>query len=266
MDNKECKITSPGLGFWLIKKEDAKNVFISGYQAGYRHFDTAIVYGNEKEIGEAIKELNVPRESFFLTSKIDANTKSYKKAKEAIKESLARLGVDYLDLMLIHAPKPWLLMFIPFIPRYKKANREVWRAMLDAKKEGKIKNLGVSNFNIKDIKNIQNYSKEKIFTNQIRIHIGHVPYKLIKYCKDNNILLEAYSPIGTGRLKNKKKLKVIANKYNVSVPQLCIKYCEMLDTLPLPRSKNPNHIKENLKLDFTISKEDMDELAKIKVL
>ncbi len=258
------EITSPGLGFWLIKKEDAKNVFLSGYEAGYRHFDTAILYDNEAEIGEAIKELNAPRESFFLTSKIGASTKSYEGAKKAIQESLERLGVEYLDLMLIHAPRPWSLIFFPFL-HFKKGNREVWRAMLEAKQEGKIKNLGVSNFGIKDLRNIMDFSDEKIFANQIRIHIGHVPQKVIRFCKEHDILLEAYSPIGTGRLRKKKKIAEIAKKYNASVPQVCIKYCEQLGTIPLPRSKNPAHIKQNLELNFTISEEDMASLNKIWV-
>lgn len=259
------EITNPGLGFWLVKKEDAKQVFITGYQAGYRHFDTALVYQNEKEIGEAIRELNVPRESFFLTSKIPAEIKSYDKAKKAIDESLANLGVDYLDLMLIHAPKPWALMMLP-TPRYHKGNREVWRALIDAKKEGKIKNIGVSNFNINDIKNIMNNSDEKIFANQIRIHVGHVPSKVINFCKDNNILVEAYSPFGSGRLRKNKTIKEIAKKYNVSNAQLCIRYDQQLGTIPLPRSKSENHIKANLELNFTISDEDMKILNKIKTL
>lgn len=258
-------ITNPGLGFWLVAKEDAKRVFITGYKAGYRHFDTAFVYHNEKEIGEGIKELNIQRDSFFLTSKIDASVKSYEKAKKAIQESLDNLGVEYLDLMLIHAPRPWLLMTLPF-PRFNKGNREVWKALEEAKQEGKIKNIGVSNFSISDIKNIQKVAKEKIFANQIRIHIGHVPHKVMEYCKENDILLEAYSPIGTGRLKNKKRIKEMARKYNVSVPQLCIRYDQQLGTIPLPRSRSENHIKENLLLDFSISDEDMKILEKIKTL
>ena len=255
------EITSPGLGFWLIKKEDAKNVFIAGYQAGYTHFDTAIIYGNEAEIGEAIKEINPPRDSYFLTSKIPAEIKSYEKAKKAIDESLERLGVPYLDLMLIHAPRPWLLMIFPFL-RFKKGNREVWRAMTEAQKEGKIKNLGVSNFSVRDMKNIMDYGG-KIFTNQIRIHIGHVPQKVIDFCHQNEIVVEAYSPIGTGRLKKNKKVIAMAQKYNVSVPQLCIKYCEKINTIPLPRSKSPSHIKENRELNFDIAPEDMEALNKI---
>lgn len=259
------KIPSPGLGFWQISKEDAKRVFIEGYEIGYRHFDTAIAYQNESEIGEAIKELKPNREDYWITSKIPAEVKNYKDARKAIDDSLKRLGVEYLDLMLIHAPKPWALMLLPG-PRFHKGNLEVWRAMEDAKKEGKIKNLGVSNFNINDIKNIAENSKEPIFTNQIAIHVGHVPTEVIEYCHKNNILVEAYSPLGTGRLMKNKLVNEIAKENNVSPAQLCIKYAEVLGTVPLPRSRSKGHMKENFEFDFNLSKEDKERLDKIDVL
>lgn len=253
-----------GLGFWQIEKSDAKRVFLEGYEVGYRHFDTAIIYENEKEIGEAIKELKPNREEIWLTSKIPAEIKSYKKAKKAIDESLERLGVEYLDLMLIHAPKPWVFMFMPG-PRYHKGNREVWRAMVDAKKEGKIKNLGVSNFNVNDIKNITNYSNEQIYVNQILIHVGRVPKEVINYCQNNNILVEAYSPLGVGKLLKNEKIIEMAKKNNVSPAQLCIKYVDELDTIPLPRSRSKKHMENNFHFNFELSKEDKELLDKIKI-
>ena len=259
------KIPSPGLGFWQIKKEDAKRVFLEGYEIGYRHFDTAIAYGNEKEIGEGIKELNANRSDYWITSKIPAEVKNYKDAKRMIDESLERLGIEYLDLMLIHAPKPWALMLLPG-SRFHKGNREVWRAMVDAKKEGKIKNLGVSNFSIKDIQNITEYSDEPVYANQIAIHVGHVPTKVIDYCHENNIVVEAYSPLGTGRLMNNKTINEIAKKNNVSPAQLCIKYTDVLDTIPLPRSRSKGHMKDNFEYDFELSKEDKETLDKITAI
>ena len=259
------KIPSPGLGFWQIAKEDAKRVFIEGYEIGYHHFDTAISYRNESEIGEAIKELKLKREDYWLTSKIPAEIKNYEDAKKAIDESLERLGVEYLDLMLIHAPKPWALMFLPG-PRFHKGNLEVWKAMEDAKAEGKIKNLGVSNFNVNDIKNITDNSKEPIFANQIRIHVGHVPTKVIEYCHANSIVVEAYSPLGTGRLMNNKTVQEVAKKNNVSPAKLCIKYTDMLGTIPLPRSRSKNHMEDNFKYDFELSDEDKEILDKITTL
>ena len=253
-----------GLGFWQIEKSDAKRVFLEGYEVGYRHFDTAIIYENEKEIGEAIKELKPNREEIWLTSKIPAEIKSYKKAKKAIDESLERLGVEYLDLMLIHAPKPWVFMFMPG-PRYHKGNREVWRAMVDAKKEGKIKNLGVSNFNVNDIKNITNYSNEPIYVNQILIHVGRVPKEVINYCQNNSILVEAYSPLGVGKLLKNEKIIEMAKKNNVSPAQLCIKYVDELGTIPLPRSRSKKHMENNFHFDFELSKEDKEQLDKMKI-
>ena len=253
-----------GLGFWQIEKSDAKRVFLEGYEVGYRHFDTAIIYGNESEIGDAIKELKPNREEIWLTSKIPAEIKSYKKAKKAIDESLERLGVEYLDLMLIHAPKPWVFMFMPG-PRYHKGNREVWRAMVDAKKEGKIKNLGVSNFNINDIKNITNYSSEPIYVNQILIHVGRVPKEVINYCQNNNILVEAYSPLGVGKLLKNEKIIEMAKKNNVSPAQLCIKYVDELGTIPLPRSRSKKHMENNFHFDFKLSIEDKEILDKMKI-
>lgn len=253
-----------GLGFWQIEKADAKRVFIEGYEIGYRHFDTAIAYENESEIGEAIKELKVNREEIWITSKIPAEIKNYKDAKKAIDESLNRLGIEYLDLMLIHAPKPWAFMFMPG-PRFHKGNREVWRAMVEAKKEGKIKNIGVSNFNIDDIKNITDYSDEPIYANQILIHIGRVPSKIIDYCHEHHILVEAYSPLGVGKLLKNEKIIEMAKKNNVSPAQLCIKYTDMLDTIPLPRSRTKMHMENNFYFDFDLSKEDKEHLDKIKL-
>ncbi len=258
-------ITNPGLGFWQISKEDAKRVFIEGYEIGYRHFDTAISYQNESEMGEAIKELKLNREDYWLTSKIPAEIKNYEGAKRAIDESIARLGVEYLDLMLIHAPKPWALMTLPG-GRYHKGNREVWRAMLDAKKEGKIKHLGVSNFNVNDLKNIQEYSDEPIFANQIWIHVGRVPNKVIDYCHENNILVEAYSPLGSGRMLKDKTIQEIAKRNNVTASQLCLKYVDLLGALPLPRSKSKEHMMVNFNYDFELSKEDKEILDKVSKL
>lgn len=259
------EISNPGLGFWQIAKEDAKRVFIEGYEIGYRHFDTAVAYRNESEIGEAIKELNLDRDAYWITSKIPAEIKNHDDAKRVIEESLNRLGLEYLDLMLIHAPKPWPLMFAPG-PRFHKGNLEVWKALVEAKREGKIKNIGVSNFNVNDLKNIMDNSDEPIFANQIRVHIGHVPTKIIDFCKENNILVEAYSPIGTGRLIDNETVKEIAKKNGVSPAKLCIKYTDALGTLPLPRSRSKEHMKENFEFDFALSKEDMEILDKVSTL
>lgn len=259
-------IPSVGLGFWQIKKEDAGRVLKDGLEAGYRHIDTAIGYWNEKEIGDALKGSNVDRESIWITSKVLAEVKTYEGTKKLIDESLERLQCGYIDLMLIHAPKPWSVMNIPFWPRYKKANLAVWKALQEARDAGKIKYIGVSNFNEKDIENIIKNSGEVPFANQIHVHIGHTQDKLRKFCKENGIVVEAYSPNGKGSLMKNKKISAIAKKYGVSNAQLCIQYALQLGTIPLPRSKSKNHMEENLKIGFTIAESDMIELSKIKTL
>lgn len=254
-----------GLGFWQIAQKDAKKVVKDGLDCGYRHIDTAIVYGNEKEIGEALKEVNIPREEIFITSKIPAEIKNYEGAKKAIAQSLQSLQLDYLDLMLIHAPKPWSLMPFP-VPRFKKGNVEVYRALMEARAEGKIKNIGVSNFIVKDLKNIIDNTGDVPFANQIRTHIGHVDRKTIEFCKENNIIVEAYSPNGKGNLMSNTQIINMAKKYNFSPAQICIQYDLQLGTIPLPRSKSKKHIDENLNFNFTISDEDIKILDKIKTL
>ena len=262
--NSGEQIPAIGVGFWQIKKEDAKRVVLEALEAGYRHIDTAIAYENEEEIGQALKEAQIPREELFITSKIPAEVKSYEGAKKAIDESLERLGLDYLDLMLIHAPKPWATMAIPFTKRYEKENVEVYKAMLEAQEVGKIKSVGVSNFNVKDILNITEHLNVTPSVNQIRTHIGHVDTATIKFCKAHNILVEAYSPIMTGRLKKNKKIQEVAGRYAVSVPQLCIRFDYQLGVLPLPKTTHKEYLAQNKEIDFTISEADMQALLKIK--
>jgi len=252
-----------GLGFWEIAKTDAKRVVKEGIEVGYRHIDTAIAYQNEKEIGDGLKEIDLKREDLWITSKIPAEIKSYEEAKKAIDESLDRLGIKYLDLMLIHAPKPWALMALPG-PRFYKGNLEVWKALCEAKKEGKIKNIGVSNYNISDLKNIMTHSSEPIFANQIRVHVGHVPTKIIDFCKQNNILVEAYSPNGRGSLIKNNKINEIAKKHGVSAAQICVAYDLHLNTYPLPRSKNKAHMQKNIAISFQLDESDIAILNRIK--
>ena len=262
--NDARKIPAMGVGFWQIKKGDAKRVVLEALELGYRHIDTAIAYDNEAEIGQALKETGVPREELFITSKIPAEVKSYEGAKQAIDDSLARLGLAYLDLMLIHAPKPWATMHIPFTKRYEKENVAVYRAMLEAQAEGKIKSLGVSNFNKKDIVNIIQNLGVVPTVNQIRVHIGHIDKQTIAFCKEQNILVEAYSPIMTGRLRENKKIQEVAGRYAVSVPQLCIRFAYQMGTLPLPKTTHREYLQQNKEIDFTILEEDILELLKIK--
>lgn len=259
--NNGTKVPSLAYGTWLIKNENATQCVEMALKAGYRHIDTAQAYGNEEGVGIAIKNSGLKREEIFLTSKVKAEIKSYKKAKASIDESLKKLGVDYIDLMLIHCPQPWALFRGPF--RYFKQNIQVWKAMEEAYKEGKLKAIGVSNFLVDDLQNIINNCEIKPMANQILLHIGETPVDVIKFCQENDIVVEAYSPIAHGRALNNPSIKAIADKYHVSIAQLCIKYTLQLDTISIPKASSQEHIIENMKLDFEIKQEDMIELMKL---
>ena len=255
------KVPALAYGTWLIKNENAANCVKMALDAGYRHIDTAQAYGNEEGVGEGIRQSGLKREEIFITSKVKAEIKSYKKAKQSIEDSLKRLGVDYIDLMLIHCPQPWALFRSPF--RYFKQNREVWRALEEAYKEGKLRAIGVSNFLVDDLENIINNCEIKPMANQILLHIGETPVDVIKYCQENDIVVEAYSPIAHGRALKNDAIAEMAKKYNVSIPQLCIKYTLQLDTISIPKASSKEHIEDNMKLDFEIGEEDMIELMKL---
>ena len=254
-------ITDVGYGTWLIKNEDACRCCTMALESGYRHIDSAQAYGNEKGVGEAIRNSKLSREEIYLTTKVMAELKSYKEAKDSIEKSLSDLGLDYVDLLLIHCPQPWALFRGK--KRYFEENIEVWRALEEAYKDGKAKAIGVSNFLVDDLENIMNNCEIKPMVNQILCHIGNTPIDVIKFCQENDIVVESYSPIAHGRALENKTIQKMAEKYGVSIAQLCIKYTLQLDTVSLPKASSKEHIEDNLKLDFTISDEDMVELLKL---
>lgn len=252
------KIPMLALGTWLIHGDDARLATKTAINLGYRHIDTAQAYQNEEYVGLGIKESGIKREDIFVTSKVAAEIKSYNEAKASIDESLAKLGLDYIDLMIIHCPQPW--QEYGSAKRYEKENKDVWRALEEAYLEGKVRAIGVSNFSEYDIKNILEDCKIRPMVNQILTHIGDTPIELIKYCESENILLEAYSPIAHGKALDNPKILKMASKYGVSIAQLCIRYCLQLGMITLPKSTNPEHMKANGEVDFEISSEDMLEL------
>ena len=255
------KIPEIGYGTWLVDNKVAYNCVTMALDAGYRHIDSAQAYGNEENVGKAVREYPLKREEIFVTTKVMAELKTYKKAKKSIDDSLKRSGLDYFDLILIHCPQPWALY--GGRRRYFKENIQVWKALEEAYKEGKVRAIGVSNFRVDDLENIINNCEIKPMVNQILCHIGNTPMDIIKFCQENGIVVESYSPIAHGRaLKNEEIIKM-AEKYKVSVAQLCIKYTLQLDTVSLPKASSKEHIEDNLKLDFEISEEDMIALIKL---
>ncbi len=247
-----------GFGTWMIENEEAAQAVSTAIEIGYRHIDTAQNYKNEEGVGLGILKSGVNRESIYITTKIRARYKTYEEAKESIQESLKKLQVDYIDLMLIHWPQPWDDKGSK--NRYFKENLAVWKAMEEAYERGEIKALGVSNFTIEDIQNIQVNAFIKPMVNQIEVHVGNTPIELINFCQKNEIIVEAYSPIGHGECLNDLDLQKMAEKYNVSVAQLCIRYTTQLGCVTLPKSSKRNHIESNAKVDFVISNEDMEIL------
>lgn len=259
------KIPKIGLGTWLIPDGEAAQAVRDAVAMGYRHIDTAQAYGNERGVGEGVRTCGVPREEIFITSKVAAEHKTYESAAKSIDESLAKLGMDYIDLMIIHCPQPWAEFRGE--RRYFIENKEVWRALENAYKDGKVKAIGVSNFLVDDLENILDGCEVKPMVNQILTHITNTPLELINFCREHDVLCEAYSPIAHGEALKNRLILSVAEKYSVTPAQLCVRYALQLGMVVLPKTSNPEHMKNNADIEFEISAEDMDilELAeKIK--
>ncbi len=261
--NNGIKVPQLGLGTWFIDDNQVATSVKAATQLGYRHFDTAQAYGNERGVGEGIRTCGVAREDLFVVSKVAAEHKTYQEAKDSIDQTLETMGLDYLDMMIIHSPQPWDKVN-QSDDRYFEGNREAWRALEDAYKEGKLKAIGVSNFQKEDIENILKTCKIKPMVNQILLHISNTPLDLVEYCKEQGIVVEAYSPIGHGEILKQKEIQAMADKYGVSVAQLCIRYTLQLGAISLPKTANPQHMKSNRDVDFIISDEDMETLKHFK--
>ncbi|CAM3274649.1 aldo/keto reductase [Sporolactobacillus spathodeae] len=258
--NNGVSIPKVGFGTWQIPAGKITYDSVTyALEMGYRHIDTAWAYHNEKSVGKAVRDFGIDRNEIFVTSKCPAEAKSYTDAKRCFEETMGNLDLDYMDLYLIHAPWPWSEMGT----NYSEENLEVWRLMEEVYQSGKVKAIGISNFNVTDMKNIFDHCTVKPMVNQIRYFIGFTEPDITKYAKDNGLLVEAYSPLATGRIINNADLKKIAGKYSVSVAQLSIRYCLQKGVLPLPKAINPDHIRDNAAIDFTISEADIAYLDQL---
>lgn len=256
------EIPKLGLGTWFISDKDSVQAVKDAVALGYRHIDTAQAYQNERGVGEGIRTCGVKRENLFVTTKLAAEVKSYEAAVASINNSLKTLGLNYIDLMIIHSPKPWMEFHEE--NNYAEGNREAWRALEEAYKAGKLRAIGVSNFQKADIDNILESCTVKPMVNQILVHISNTPKELIEYCQTNNILVEAYSPVAHGELMKNQEVTKMAEKYGVSVPQLAIRYTLQLGLVSLPKTANPAHMKNNADVDFVISEADMELLKNME--
>lgn len=255
--NNGIKIPKIGFGTWQAKDgEEAYSSCLNALKAGYRHIDTAFIYGNEESVGKAIKDSKIPRNQLFITTKLWNDVRGYEETKKAIEKSLESLGLDYIDLYLIHWPNP-----VKYRQNYIKMNQEAWRAMEEMYHLGKIKAIGVSNFLVHHLDELLETAKVIPAVNQIKLYPGLNQEEVVDYCMKKNILLEAYSPFGTGKIFEVQKLQEMAIKYNKSVAQICIRYSLQKGFLPLPKSVTPSRIIDNLNVfDFILSDEDMEIL------
>ncbi|RLP06586.1 aldo/keto reductase [Propionibacterium australiense] len=260
--NDGSSIPALGLGTWLIDDADAAQAVKDAVAVGYRHIDTAQAYRNETGVGTGIRECGVPRDELFVTTKVAAEHKSYDSAAASIDESLARLGLDYVDLLIIHSPQPWA-EFRADDNHYYAENLDAWRALEDARTAGRVRSIGVSNFLVDDVRNIIDNARVKPAVNQVLAHVGNTPFELIDFCQSNDVVVEAYSPVAHGAILDNEEVAAIAAGYGVSVPQLCIRYVLQLGLVALPKTANRAHMEQNATLDFTISEDDMATLRAV---
>jgi len=254
------KIPKIGFGTWQVPSGDiAYQSVRMALKNGYRHIDTAAAYQNEESVGQAIRDSGIPREEIFVTSKLQSHIKTYEGALEAFEKTMKALNIGYLDLYLIHAPWPWNEIG----KDCTEGNVLAYKAMEKVYKEGKVRAIGVSNFNTKDLDNILDHCEIVPHANQIGYFIGHNEKETDEYCKAKNILVEAYSPLAIGHLLKNNDIQDMAKKYEVTPAQICIRYCIQKGTAPLPKSTHESRIIENAAVDFEIDDQDMIYLDSI---
>ena len=249
-----------GLGTWFIDDDKAAEAVRDAVAVGYRNIDTAQAYGNERGVGEGVRSCGAARDELFLSTKLAAEIKDYDRAVAAIHESLVNLDLDYIDLMLIHSPQPWN----DFRGGdYAEGNRQAWRALQDAHTAGKIRSIGVSNFQQHDLDNILHSCTVVPHVNQLLVHAGNTPSELLEYCHSKDIQVEAYSPIAHGAILKNTDVHAMAARYGATIPQLCIRYTLQLSTVALPKTANPDHMRSNADVDFQILDADMTALRNL---
>lgn len=258
------RIPKLGLGTWFIDDDKAAQAVREAVKLGYRLIDTAQAYGNERGVGEGVRTCGIPREQLFVASKVAAEHKTYESAMASIDETLEKMGLDYLDQMIIHSPQPWAEFRVE--KRYFEENKQVWRALEDAQAAGKVKVIGVSNFLQDDLENILTDCRVKPMVNQILLHISNTNSELLTFCEQQGIQVEAYSPIAHGEALKNPAIIEMAQKYHVSVAQLCIRYVIQLGTVALPKTANPAHMADNAAVDFEISAQDMQQLVQMQTI
>lgn len=245
------KFPKIGFGTYKTTRNNDSEIIKLALKAGYKYFDTASFYDNEKFIAEAITQSGIPREEIFLASKLWKSDMGYDNAKKAFEKTLRNLNTDYLDLYLIHWPRPDLNS------EWKSIDIETWRAFEEIYKSGKAKSIGLSNFLPHHLENIIQNCEIKPMINQLEIHPGYNQEAAVNYCKNHNILVQAWSPMGRARVLNDELIIELAEKYNATPAQICIKFCVQKNIMPLPKSSSLERMRENLEsLKINLSQED----------
>ena len=250
-------VNIPCIGFGTYNAENTDNAAIvrTAIEAGYRYFDTASLYKTEEVLGQAIKDSGIPREDFFIVSKLWIDEMGYENAKEAFEKSLCRLQMDYLDLYLIHWPRP---KEDDPEQEWKKLDAETWKALEELYNSGRVRGIGLSNFLPHHIDHILANGHVKPVVNQLELHPGYSQEAAVNYCKAHDIQVQAWSPIGRKALMNHPFIMGLAEKYGVSAAQICLRYLLQKDIIPLPKSSSMERMKQNQEIfGFEIETEDM---------
>lgn len=252
-----------GYGTYKTSEEEVYDAVIAAIKAGYRHIDTAAFYKNEAGVGRAVRECGVPREEIFVTSKVWNMDRGYENTKRAFAESMERLGLEYLDLYLIH----WPANKKQFGDEAKKINAETWRALEELYAEGKIKAIGLSNFLPHHIEELMEGAKVKPMVDQIEFHPGWAQLEVSEYCLKNDIVVEAWSPLGRKDALDNEVLREIGAKYRKSAAQICVRWVMQHGILPLPKTVNPGRMAENADVfDFELTAEEMRTIDELENL
>lgn len=250
-----------GIGTHQAQGEAAVDALTYALNAGYRLVDTAAAYCTEPVVAKAVQRCDIPREEIFITSKLRNACHGYQATKEAFELTLQQLEVDYLDLYLIHWPNP-----IQYRPIWQEATIGTWKAFEEFYKEGRIRAIGVSNFMPHHIEMLKENCEILPMVDQLRLCPGVTQPEIVRYCKENNIAIEAYSPFGTGAAFHAPELQQLCSKYGKNAGQICLRWSIQMGFIPLPKSVTPSRILENLDVfDFDLDEQDMQMISGLEV-
>lgn len=256
------EIPAVGFGTFRVKEGNGEQIISDAIAQGYRHLDTAAFYFNEEEVGNAVRKSGIPREEFFITSKVWRDNLGYEETHKAFEESLKKLHMDYLDLYLMHWPRPTDLS-----AEWKNLDVETWKAMEELYRAGKVRAIGVSNFLPHHLNNLMDRTGIIPLVNQLEFHPGYIQKAAVDFCQRLGIRVEAWAPLGRAKVFEDLLLTELAEKYHVSVAQICVRFALQCGVLPLPKSSSPERMKQNLDVfGFEIEDDDMHRLMTLPQL